>query len=72
MKITSNEEKLIRAIREAGTDISFLLIHMSNLYDKQAELDLVVKRENATDMQHRANLYMKAYHEVKGIKMIGF
>lgn len=68
MNLSPKEAKLIRAIREAGTDISFLLVHLANLYDKQGQLDRRDKRANAEEMQRRSKLYMAAYHEILGVK----
>lgn len=68
MSLTYKEKKMLNAIREAGTDITFLLIHLSNMYDRQEELDTALKRPIAVEMKRRSDIYYQAYHDVMGIR----
>lgn len=70
MIISPKEQRLIKAIREADCDIAFLLIHLSNLYERQAKLDKKSKRANQKEMIRRADLFYKAYNEVMNQRVL--
>jgi len=67
MQITPQEKKLIRVLRLAGTDLPFIMIHLANLYARQAHLDEQAQRVNTMEMKRRANLYYAAYSEMTQI-----
>lgn len=68
MIVTAKEQRLIRAIRETGCKIEFLLIHLANLYAKQAELDEKSDRDNRLEMRRRSDLFYQAYNEVMNVR----
>lgn len=68
MIVTAKEQRLIRVIRETGCKIEFLLIHLANLYARQAELDNKSKRDNQFEMRRRSALFYQAYNEVMNVR----